>query len=126
MKEKCYLVFIFLLAGILIEGCKSLQPQMPVESYRYVPAKPRTSIVNLHADLEVAKLEAIINSQVDSVLYEDKSFVDNGGDNLMLKALKNGEIKMAFEDDILSWEIPLRVSLKKTYALFLFKIAFYR
>ena len=97
---------------------------MPVESYRYVPAKPRTSIVNLHADLEVAKLEAIINSQVDSVLYEDKSFVDNGGDNLMLKAWKNGEIKMAFEDDILSWEIPLRVSLKKTYALFLFKIAY--
>ena len=124
MKQFLYRLSIVLLSGILFEGCKSLQPQMPVESYRYVPAKPQTSIVNLHADLEVAKLEAIINSQVDSVLYEDKSFVDNGGDNLMLKAWKNGEIKMAFEDDILSWEIPLRVSLKKTYALLLFQIPY--
>lgn len=120
MKQLLYRLSIVLLSGILFNGCKSLQPQMPVESYRYVPAKPQTSIVNLHADLEVAKLEAIINSQVDSVLYEDKSFVDNGGDNLMLKAWKNGDISMSFEDDVLSWELPLRVSLKKTYAFLLF------
>ena len=122
MKHVIYWAFILLLTGILQVGCKSLQPQMPVESYKYVPAKPLTSIVNLHADLEVAKLQAIINSQVDSVLYEDKSFVDNGGDNLMLKAWKNGEIKMSFEDDVLYWEIPLRVSIRKSYALLLFNM----
>lgn len=96
---------------------------MPVESYKYVPVRPKTSVVNLHADLEVAKMEEIINSQVDSLLYEDKSFLDNDGDNLMLKAWKNGRIKMTYEDDILYWEIPLRVNIKKTVSLFAFKIA---
>ncbi|MEI6277355.1 MAG: DUF4403 family protein [Prolixibacteraceae bacterium] len=124
MKQFLYWVSIASLAVLFFEGCKSMQPQMPVESYKYVPSKPQTSVVNLHADLEVAKLQAIINNQLDSVLYEDKSFVDNGGDNLMLKAWKNGDIKMTFEDDVLNWELPLRVSLKKTYALFLFNIPY--
>lgn len=122
MKQALYTLAFLMLAGILFEGCKSLQPQMPVESYKYVAAKPLTSVVNLHADLEVSKLQAIVNNQLDSVLYEDKSFVDNGGDNLMLKAWKNGEIKMAYEEDVLSWEIPLRLSLKKSYALLLFNM----
>lgn len=122
VKKIVYWVSIVLLTGVLSAGCKSLQPQRPAESYKYVPAKPLTSIVNLQADLEVAKLQAIINSQIDSVLYEDKSFVDNGGDNMMLKAWKNGEIKMSFENDLLSWEIPLRVSIRKSYALLLFNI----
>ena len=78
-----------LLGGLLV-GCRSMKPQMPAESYKYVPAKPQTSIVNLHADLEVARLQGMINNQLDSVLYEDKSFGDKGGDNLMLKAWKNG------------------------------------
>ncbi len=111
---------IFVIA--LLDGCASLKPQMPVESYKYVPAKPETSIVNLHADLEIAKLEELINRQVDTLLYEDKSFADNDGDNLVMKAWKNGTIKMSFDEDILSWEIPLRVNLKKAIAIFAFNL----
>ena len=107
---------------LALGGCKSLQPQMPVESYKYVPVKPSTSIVNLHADLEISKLEELINNQVDTLLYEDKSFADNNGDNLTMKAWKNGRIKMTFEGDVLSWEMPLRVNLKKAIAIFAFNI----
>lgn len=56
-------------------------------------------------------IEAVINSQVDSVLYEDKSFVDKGGDNLVLKAWKNGAIKMAYEEDVLIQFIPLAAAV---------------
>jgi len=115
-KQSLYGFAFFLLIGIFLVGCKSIQPQMPVESYKYVPVKPKISMVNLQADLEVAKLEEIINNQIDSVLYEDKSFMDKGGDNLKLKAWKNGRIKMAFEDDILFWEIPLKLNIQKTVA----------
>lgn len=115
-KQSLYKCTFYLLIILTFIGCKSMQPQMPVESYKYVPVKPNTSTVNLHADLEVAKLEEIINSQTDSVLYEDKSFMDKGGDNLKLKAWKNGRIKMIFEDDILFWEIPLKLNIQKTVA----------
>ncbi len=97
---------------------------MPVESYKYVPVKPQTSIVNLHADLEVAKLEAMLNDQVDSLLYEDNSYEDNGGDNMMMKAWKNGRITLAFENDELAWEIPLRLAIKKTVAVMAFNLPF--
>ena len=115
-KQSWYNWTFFLLISLVLPGCKSLQPQMPVESYKYVPVKPKTSTVNLQADLEVAKLEEIINNQTDSVLYEDKSFMDKGGDNLKLKAWKNGKIKMTFEDDIFFWEIPLKLNIQKTLA----------
>ncbi len=117
MKYFFRLFSAFLLFALFLVGCKSLQPQMPVESYKYVPVKPKTSTVNLQADLEVSRLESILNDKTDSVLYEDKSFMDKGGDNLKLKAWKNGSIKMAFEEDILYWEIPLRVNIKKTIAI---------
>lgn len=115
-KQSWYKCAFFVMISLILTDCRSLQPQMPVESYKYVPVKPKTSTVNLQADLEVAKLEEIINNQTDSVLYEDKSFMDKGGDNLKLKAWKNGRIKMIFEDDILFWEIPLKLNIQKTVA----------
>ncbi|HEY5510080.1 MAG TPA: DUF4403 family protein [Prolixibacteraceae bacterium] len=115
-KQTWYSCLFFLLIGIIWTGCKTMQPQMPVESYKYVPVRPKTSTVNLQADLEVSRLEEIINNQTDSVLYEDKSFMDKGGDNLKLKASKNGRIRMTFEDDVLYWEIPLKLNIKKTIA----------
>ena len=113
MRKFSYGITLILLTGMVVEGCKSLQPQMPAESYKYAPVKPQTSVVSLYADLDVARLEAIVNCNTDSILYEDHSFVDNNDDNMMLKASKNGLIKLSFKDDLLSWEVPLRVSIKK-------------
>ena len=91
---------------------------MPVESYKSTPRKPQPSIINLYADLEVSKLEAYINGQMDSVLYQDTSFVDNSGDNLKFKAWKDGEVKLNFEQNELSWELPMRVAIQKGVKLF--------
>lgn len=112
------------LAGLVLTGCRTLQPQMPAESYPFVPVKPQTSVVNLHVDLETARLENIVNNQTDSILYEDNSFLDKGGDNLMLKAWKNGRIRVSCEENRLSWEIPLRVNMKKGVSLFALNIPF--
>jgi len=104
-------VFIF-------NSCKVFKPAMPVESYKSIPRKPQTSIINLYADLEVSQLESRINEQLDSVLYQDTSFVDNSGDNLKFKAWKDGDVKLKFELNELSWELPLRISIQKGMKLF--------
>ncbi|MCE1199741.1 MAG: DUF4403 family protein [Marinilabiliales bacterium] len=121
MKKTLYPLLLGL-SVLFTAGCRSLQPQRPAESYKYVPAKPKTSLLTLQADLEVSRIEQVINSQVDSLLYEDNSFLDKGGDNLMIKAWKNGAITMSLEQDVLAWEIPLKVNLKKTVGLFVFKL----
>ena len=97
---------------------------MPVESYKFAPVNPLPSTVSLYANLDIARLEAVVNNHTDSVLYDDNSFVDNDNDNLMLKAWKNGEIKFTLQDDLLSWEIPLRVNIKKTVLMVAFNHPF--
>ncbi len=68
MRKFSFEIAIILLAGMVLEGGKSLQPQMPAESYKYAPVKPQTSVVSLYADLDVARLEAIVNNNTDSIL----------------------------------------------------------
>ena len=102
----------------LLNSCKTAKPSMPTESYLSVPRKPITSIINLHADLETSKLEQLINTQLDSVLYDDNSFEDNNGDNLKFKAKKDGNVKISIEQNELSWELPVAVTIQKGLKLF--------
>ena len=102
----------------LIIGCTVLRPQKPVESYKSNFRKPQASIINLYADLEVSKLERLINEHTDSILYQDTSFTDNGNDNLKLKAWKAGKIKLGFDQNEMSWELPARVAFQKGVKIF--------
>ncbi len=113
------MLILALLVGVFfLNSCKVFKPAMPIESYKAIPRKPQTSIINLYADLEVTQLEFRINEQLDSVLYQDTSFVDNNGDNLKFKAWKDGDVKLKYELNELSWELPLRVSIQKGMTLF--------
>ncbi len=103
---------------VLLFSCTVLRPQMPVESYKSNFRKPQASIINLYADLEVSKLERLINEHTDSILYQDTSFTDNGNDNLKLKAWKAGQIKLSFEQSEMSWELPARVAFQKGVRIF--------
>ena len=113
---------IFALSICLFNSCKTAKPTMPIESYLSVPRKPITSIINLHADLETSKLEQLINTQLDSVLYDDNSFEDNNGDNLKFKARKDGNVKINIEQNELSWELPVAVTIQKGLKLFGYNI----
>lgn len=110
--------FFLLCSVFLLIQCHVLKPQMPPESYNSMQRKPQTSIINLFADLEILKLEKLINDHVDSILYQDTSFVDNGSDNLKIKASRAGEIKLRFEQDELSWELPASVIFQKGVSVF--------
>ncbi len=117
-------VLIVLCCLLVLIRCNVLKPQMPAESYGSNLVKPQTSIINLYADIEVIKLEKLINDHIDSVLYQDTSFTDNGNDNLKLKAWKAGDVKLKFEQDELSWELPARVVFKKGVKLFGYNVPY--
>jgi len=117
-RKVAMLSMALLVSVFFFNSCNVIKPGMPVESYKAIPRKPQTSIINLYADLEVSQLESRINGQLDSVLYQDTSFVDNNGDNLKFKAWKDGDVKFKFEQNELSWELPLRVSIHKGVKIF--------
>jgi len=106
----------------LFGSCKVFNPAMPVENYKYQNLLPHNSVINLYADIEVIKLENLINAKIDSVLYNDSSFEDHDGDNLMLKAWKDGRIGLQFEDNQLKWEIPVRILMKKGLKIFNYNV----
>jgi hypothetical protein len=113
-----YVLVLVATSIILLNSCTVIQPVMPVESYGATQQRPQTSTINLFADLEIQKLEKLLNEHLNNVLYEDTSFTDNGGDNLKLKAWKAGDVKLSFEQNELSWELPTRVSFQKGVKLF--------
>jgi hypothetical protein len=113
---------VALLSILLFGNCTVINPIMPVESYQPIPRRPPASVINLFADLEVSKLELLINQQLDSIIYQDTSFVNNNSDDLKLKAWKDGNIRLKFEQQELSWELPLRVSVQKSIKLFGYQI----
>ena len=112
----------FVGCAFLLDSCTVLKPAMPVESYKSIPRKPQTSMINLYADLEVSKLEQLINEHLSGVLYQDTSFEDNNGDHLKFKAIKDGEIRLNFEQSELSWNLPLKVTIQKGMKLFGYNI----
>lgn len=118
VRKVAMLSLALIVSIVLFNSCKVFKPAMPVESYKAIPRKPQTSIINLYADLEVSQLESRVNGQLDSVLYQDTSFVDNNGDNLKFKAWKDGDVRLSYELNELSWELPLRVAIHKGMKLF--------
>jgi Domain of unknown function (DUF4403) len=112
----------FIVCISLFIQCNVLKPSMPVESYQYAPLQPKPSIVNLFADLEVKKIEQLIDQHLDSILYQDTSFTDHNNDNLKIKASKGGLVKLDFVNDQLSWELPAIINFQKGVKVFGFNL----
>lgn len=107
----------FISSLILLSGCASIKPEAPVEKYLEEIKKPQLSIIALPVNLEVADLEILINKQISGLIYEDNSLKDNGGDNLMVKAWKNGNIRLSMIGNELRWTVPLKLWLKAGFKI---------
>jgi hypothetical protein len=91
---------------------------MPEENYPLVVSTPQMSVINLFAEVKTSKLESLVNQKVESILYQDTSFLDHGNDNLKLFAIRDGAIKLNFDQDQLSWELPANVTFQKGVKVF--------
>ncbi len=86
-------------------ACKASRPlERPVERYE-TPAALMPSIVNIPISINIAELERTLNRQLPSVLYEDNDLYD--GDRLMLRALKQGEIRLRIDSQKVKYQVPL-------------------
>lgn len=110
------LVWIICLLGLY--QCQVLKPLMPEENYPLVISKPQISVINLFAEVKTSNLETLINQKVESLLYQDTSLLDHDNDNLKLLATRDGAIKLNFDQDQLSWELPAHVTFQKGVKVF--------
>jgi hypothetical protein len=104
-----FLFLIFLAFG----ACKTIeQPARPQESYITPDYKPHISTISLPLEMDMKSVETLLNKQLSGLIYEDNSLDNNGGDNLMVKAWKKENIKIALTDNQLSYRVPLKLWIK--------------
>lgn len=112
-------IHILLIFGLFLFfcSCRTINIERPPESYLPAEFHPPYSNLNIPVNIEIKKLETIVNQQLHGLLYADTSFEDNNHDNLMVKAWKTSDIKLSMEGNQLTYSVPLEVWLKKRFVL---------
>jgi len=107
----------FSLAGLIvlllfITSCRSSRPEKPVENYLSLTDSLTPSYIAIPIETSLADLEKMLNKQISGLVYADTSLDDNGGDNLMVKAWKQDNIKISLNNNVLSYTVPLKLWIK--------------
>ena len=97
---------------LLSISCKTSKPIRPEERYNSMKSNNR-STVNIPVQLNLNELERTINREIDGLLYEDKDLAESQ-DGLMIKASKNGDIKLGVSDHQVRYKVPLSLWIKKS------------
>lgn len=114
MKTPVYNLFKAFYAVLLLltASCATVKIEKPAESYLRDAVKPQPSIIGFTAEARLADIQAELNRSFSGLVYEDNSLDDNGGDNLMVKAWKQGDIQLAMRDNTIIYRVPLRLWIK--------------
>lgn len=112
-KQKSSFRFSFLVLLVaLLASCATVKIDKPAEAYTYVPVRPTPSIIGFTVEAKLSDIQRQLNETFTGLVYEDNSFEDNGGDNLMVKAWKQEKITLAMKEDMLIYRIPLKLWIK--------------
>ena len=97
----------------------SSQPAAPQEKYLYsnmqIQNERHLSVVNIPVEIPLVELEKQLNAQLNGLIYEDRSYEDNDGDNLKAKVWKINPIKVQAIDSTFLFEVPLKVWVSVGY-----------
>jgi hypothetical protein len=111
--SKLLFLLICLPVFIIFQSCSTtLQTEKPAEKYVPFSYDPVPSTISLPVEIKVTALEALLNRQLNGLIYEDNSLDDNGGDNIMVKAWKKENIKLGFENGQFIYRVPLKLWIK--------------
>lgn len=110
-------VFPLLMILLAQEGCRTIRVEKPAERYDVPEYYPQYSNINIPLEVSMEQLKKLVNKRLTGQLYADTSFEDNDRDNLMLFASKTDSIIVGFENNFLTYRVPLKIYLKKRYSV---------
>lgn len=106
IKQMRILASIILLVSLLGVSCKTTKPTKPLESYNQEDRfEPQASIIRIPINIDLKGLEKTLNEKLSGILYEDNDL--NDGDNMKVKATKDGIIKIDAEGMTIKYQLPL-------------------
>lgn len=111
------IIFTIIAFTIIATSCKTVNIPKPPEEYSKLVYTVKPSVVSFTAESKIADIQSAINKSFTGLIYEDKSLDDNGGDNLMVKAWKQGDIRIDMKGNVLSYRVPLKTWIKAGFKL---------
>jgi hypothetical protein len=111
--DYCSLWSIICLVLLFSSSCATKkilsEAPMKIENKEETVLKPKISSINLPISMPVKPLEDKINSQLETVLFEEKNLNDQ---NIHLKVSKSGSLKLFASDDFLYFKIPILIEVE--------------
>lgn len=97
---------------MMLTSCRTLKIEKPVESYKPEVVRPQPSVIGFTTEAKLSDIQKELNREFTGLIYEDNSLDDNGGDNLMVKAWKQGDITLTMKDNVIGYRVPLKIWIK--------------
>lgn len=94
----------------LSTSCKTTKPTRPMEQYEENPFEEKISLLNIPIKVGLEELQRMLNRQFDGMVYEDNDMDD--GDDMMVKAEKQGEINLSIDSNFVQYKVPLKIWVK--------------
>ncbi len=107
----CFLPALLLLAAT--SGCRTIRVEKPAERYDAPEYHPQYSNITVPLEVNKVQLKKLVNKRLTGQLYADTSFDDNDKDNLMLFASRMDSIDVGFENNFVTYRVPLKIYLRK-------------
>lgn len=101
---------LVLMVLALSTSCKTTQPTRPMEQYEENPFEDKISLLNIPIKVGLEELQKMLNRQFDGMVYEDNDMDD--GDDMMVKAEKQGDINLAIDSNFVQYKVPLKIWVK--------------
>jgi len=104
-KQSIFLLLLFLVS------CSSQKEVAPTPELNLAetPAELPLSRLDLPIELAYADIEKRLNKEIGQLLYEDRDFDNNGGDNVKLVVKRTGDISMSALNQYFQFTIPLEI-----------------
>lgn len=112
MRKTMYCTALIAFTTVVLSSCATLKVDKPAEVYSRADVELQPSMIGLTVEAKLSDIQKVLNQQFSGLVYEDNSLDDNGGDNIMVKAWKQGDIKLAMKDNVIIYRVPLKLWIK--------------
>lgn len=106
--------FLSLLLAVMASSCSREieDAPAPVLSNKAAEVPLPMSTINIPISLPYADIASILNREIGEVLYEDRDYNDNGGDDLMLVVKRTAAMRVGAKGEFLQVKVPLNIYVK--------------
>lgn len=111
MPQYCQILFLSI-SVVLLSACKTIHAPKPVADETTLAYTPTLSFVQLPVSIPLSSLNDLINKEMGSLVYEDRSYTQPSVDDYQLIVMRKSSVTSVFNGKEIRITIPLNIWAK--------------